>query len=279
MRSGPAGIVDPVTSTATSPQTSPLGSSAPCVSTSLFEGPIDLLVHLVSTHELDVCDLEIAPIVVSFVEVMEAQPIGARSEFLVMAALLLEMKSVRLLPVSDPVEDEEELYAWEERDLLLSRLLECRAYAAISDVLAARIEAAEQSVPREVGLDDGFTVEAPDLLAGVTPLDLHAAYLRASAEVVVPTLDLSHVTVDAVTVAETVRSLSERLASGGPISFRDLTKGLAERLEVIVHFLAVLELCKLGKLAVSQAERFGDLVLEWRGGAELFDVAIEEYEG
>ena len=138
------------------------------------------------------------------------------SEFLLVAAILVELKSQRLLPGPDDVDDDEELVGWEERDLLLARLLECRAYAAAADVFVALTEQAARSVPREVGLDDGFVVHAPDLLAGVTPDQLAQAYLRATAERPAPRVDLSHVTVDTVTVSETVAALAAILPERAP---------------------------------------------------------------
>ena len=124
-----------------------------------------------------------------------------------MAAILIELKSQKLLPGRDTTEDEQDLVGWEERDLLLARLLECRAYAAAADVFVAMAEQASRSIPREVGLDDDFVVHAPDLLAGITPDDLAQAYLRGSAERPVPRVDLSHVTVDTLSVSEAVSDL------------------------------------------------------------------------
>src|SRR5208282_3019065 len=107
------------------------------VRTPLFEGPIDLLLHLVSTHEVDVLEIPLAPVVDAFVhhlvERRQEISIEVLSEFLLVAAILVELKSQRLLPGPDAVDDDEELGRWEERDLLLARLLECRAYAAAAD--------------------------------------------------------------------------------------------------------------------------------------------------
>ena len=108
------------------------------------------------------------------------------------------------------------------------------------------LERAARAYPRLRGIDDGFVVVPPDLLAGVTTALLAGAYLRGIEEKPVPVLRLNHVTVDAVSVAETVVSLSQRLPSMGPLSFRALTESLGSRIEIIVHFLALLELCKLG---------------------------------
>ena len=181
------------------------------VSTPAFEGPIDLLLHLVSSHEVDVLDIPLLPVVDAFVRILSEQrdmiDFNQLSEFLLVAAILIELKSQKLLPGREAPEDEGDLVGWEERDLLLARLLECRAYAAAADVFVALAEQASHSIPREVGLDDDFVVHAPDLLAGITPGDLAQAYLRGSAERPVPRVDLSHVTVDTVSVSEAVSDL------------------------------------------------------------------------
>jgi segregation and condensation protein A len=260
--------------------------AAYAVTTPVFEGPIDLLVHLVNTHEVDVLEVPLAPVVDGFVSVLRDHPetigLGTLSQFLLTAAILVEVKSQRLLPVPDVPEEDEELAGWEARDLLLARLLECRTYAAAADALVAMSEAAARSVARETGLDEGFVVHAPDLLAGVTPDQLAQAYLRATAERPAPRVDLSHVTVDTVSVSETVQVLCATLPGRGRMSFRALTSHLTTRIEVIVHFLACLELCKLGKLTLGQAERFGDLEVEWIAeAAPLVEalVGADEYDG
>jgi segregation and condensation protein A len=285
------GTVDRVTVVAHRTSPAPAGDGPPAsgvyaVVTPPFEGPIDLLVHLVNSHEVDVLEVPLAPVVDGFVTTLREQPasisMDTHSQFLLMASILVELKSQRLLPGPDDVEDEEELDGWEARDLLLARLLECRAYAAAADAFVALSERAARSVAREAGLDDGFVVHAPDLLAGVHPDQLAQAYLRATAARPVPRVDLSHVTVDTVTVSETVQSLARTLPGRGPLSFRDLTAHLTVRIEIIVHFLALLELCKLGKVSLGQAERFGELRIEWVAEDDpVMDalVGADDYEG
>ena len=262
------------------------------VSTPAFEGPVDLLLHLVSSHEVDVLEIPLMALVDGFVHVLSEEreriDLNQLSEFLLIAAILIELKSQRLLPGRETTDDDEDLVGWEERDLLLARLLECRAYAAAADVFVALTERASRSIPREVGLDDGFVVHAPDLLAGVTPEDIAQAYLRASAERPVPRVDLSHVTVDTVTVSETVAELIGRRPAERPASFRQLVSGCTRRMDVIVHFLALLELCKMGRVALGQGQSFGDLQIAWidvedlglsgRGLAELSG-HVDDYEG
>jgi segregation and condensation protein A len=243
------------------------------VDTPVFAGPIDLLLHLVSSHELDVLDIPLAPLVDAFVahlaEHGDELPLDTLSEFLLIAAILLEMKSQRLLPGTDDVEDDEELVGWDGRDLLLARLLECRAYSAAADAFVALMDAAARSFPREVGLDDGFVVHAPDLLAGVGRDELAAAYRRATAERPVPRVDLSHVTVDTVSVSEAVAELAELLPGRGPVTFRELTEGCTTRIDVIVRFLALLELCKMGRVTLGQGRAFGDLQIAWTGAERI----------
>ncbi|HXR53535.1 MAG TPA: ScpA family protein [Acidimicrobiales bacterium] len=259
------------------------------ISTPVFEGPIDLLLHLVTSHEVDVLDVALAPVVDAFVAAMnegrDAYSLDVLSEFLLVAAILLELKSQRLLPGPDDVDPEDELIGWAERDLLLSRLLECRAYAAVADTLVAMTEAASRSLPRQAGLDDGFVVHAPDLLAGVTPDKLARAFLRATEERAVERIDLSHVTVDTLSVSEAVEELAAELPRRPNITFAELTDHLGTRLEVIVRFLALLELCKLGRINLGQGRTFGQLQIDWiEGGGDLVGVGVgaivlDEYNG
>jgi segregation and condensation protein A len=265
------------------------------VATPVFEGPIDLLLHLVSSHEVDVLDIPLQPVVDEFVQVLTRQreliDFNQLSEFLLVAAILIELKSQKLLPGRETSDDDEELVGWEERDLLLARLLECRAYAAAADVFVAMTEQAWRSIPREVGLDGDFVVHAPDLLAGITPEDLAQAYLRGAAERPAPRVDLSHVTVDTVSVAEAVAELIEIPRLERATSFRSLVADCTTRIEVIVRFLALLELCKMGRVNLGQGHTFGDLRIDWlesgivegaesgRGLAELTGHVIDDYEG
>src|ERR1019366_8051038 len=135
--------------------------------TPAFEGPVDLLLQLVSSHQVELFDIPLAAVVDAFVAEVagwETVDMQTLSEFLVIAAVLIELKSRRLLPGSDEVDPDEELVGWEERDLLLARLLECQAYGAAADAFAVLAERAARSVPRSAGFDLDFVVHAPDLL-------------------------------------------------------------------------------------------------------------------
>ena len=236
------------------------------VHTSAYDGPVDVLLQLVNSHQVDIFDIPLAEVVDAFVaEVASWTEIDlpVLSEFLVVAAVLIELKSRRLLPGSGDVEPDEELVGWEERDLLLARLLECQAYSAAADGFALLMEQAARSAPRTAGLDPDLVIHAPDLLEGVTPDQVAAAFMRATAERPAPVVDLYHVTVDALTVADAVAELTLRLPRSGPSTFRQLTGHLTSRIEIIVRFLALLELCKQGRVSLDQGHSFGDLAVEW----------------
>ncbi len=257
------------------------------VSTPAFEGPCDVLLQLVSDHKLDIYDIPLAEIVDAFLAelaALETLDLQVTTEFLVIAAVLVELKSRKLLPGPDDVDDDEELSGFEERDRLLARLLELQAYAAASDAFCLLIEQAARSVPRMAGLDEPFREMAPDLLAGITPERLAAAFVLGSTPRPELVLDLSHVTVEAVTVSEAVDELESRLPGAGTVSFRTLTAHCTTRMQVIVRFLALLELCKRGWIALDQGETFGDLAITWTAPAHALSVVgagdtVEEYDG
>ncbi|MHB8680962.1 MAG: segregation and condensation protein A [Acidimicrobiales bacterium] len=257
------------------------------VQTPVFEGPFDVLLQLVSEHKVDVYDVPLAAVIDGFLRrLAEERPLDLElcSEFLVIAAILVELKSRKLLPGPDDVDDDEELSGFEERDRLLARLYELQAYAAAADAFAVMIERATRSLPRIAGLEEQFRDAAPDLLAGCTPERLAAAFLVATASKAEPVLDLSHVTVEAVTVSEAVAELEERLPNEGTCSFREITSHCTTRMQVIVRFLALLELCTRGWITLDQGHTFGDLVVTWIAGArDRSPVGVlgttEEYEG
>jgi segregation and condensation protein A len=238
------------------------------VSTAVFEGPFDLLLHLVTRDQVDIWELSLASIVdeyVATIEGMQALDLSVATEFLLTAAVLLELKARRLLPGSSGEDGEEELALWEERDLLLARLLECKTFKDASMALCRLMDAADQSVPRRAGLEEAFVGLAPDLLEGVTPERLRDALTSLLAPKPVPRVNTDHVAPIRVSVADTLEDLVARLPTQARTTFRELTAGLVEPLEVIVYFLALLELCKRGAVELDQAGRLGELRVSWLG--------------
>lgn len=239
------------------------------VSTPVFEGPFDLLLHLVTVDEVDLYEVSISCIVDAYlaeVARMEGQlDLEVATEFALIAAILIELKCRRLLPGPDEVATDEELALWEERDLLLARLLECRTFKDAGSVIGRLAEAAAASPPRMAGLEDRFVGLVPDLLTRIRPADLALAMGRLEAPAIRPQVDVSHLAAMSLSVGEAVADLSQKLPAGGPVTFGQLTASLGHRVEVIVYFLAILDLYKDGLVEVDQAERFGALRVTWMG--------------
>ncbi len=260
------------------------------VSTPVFEGPFDLLLHLINAEQVDLYEISISRIVDAYLEEMERMDsldLEVATEFTLIAATLIELKCRRLLPGRDDVEMDEEIALWEERDLLLARLLDCKTFKDASSALADLMAEADTSVPRRTGPDERFADLVPDLLAGVTPEQLRAALLTAAAPRPEPRVDLSHVSLETASVADALTELVAGLPSSGPTTFRALTAHLGRRIDVIVRFLAVLELYKRGLVDLDQGKTFGELIVAWTGpedgeldaldGQDV--VAIGEYQG
>ncbi|MGE0881795.1 MAG: ScpA family protein [Acidimicrobiia bacterium] len=258
------------------------------VTTPVFEGPFDLLLHLILKEQVDLYEVSLAPIVDAYlteIERIQSLNLDLATEFLLIAATLVELKARRLLPGRDDVDLDEELALWEERDLLLARLLECKTFKDVGVVLARLADDAARSFPRTAGIDERFTELTPDLLDGVTAERLRRAFLRATTPKPVPRVSIEHLHMVKASVSEAVVELLEELPRVGRITFRRLTGELTERLEVIVRFLALLELFKQGYVDLEQSETFGDLTVAWIGdqgdALELPQLvgALDVYEG
>jgi segregation and condensation protein A len=238
------------------------------VQTPVFDGPFDLLLHLILAEQVDLYEVSLATIVDGYLaelERMEELDLDVASEFLLIAATLVELKSRRLLPQSDDLDLDEELALWEERDLLLHRLVECKTFKEAAIALSVLAGEASRTVGRAVGVDERYVGLMPDLLEGVTGDDLRRAYLRAMAPKPVPGIDLDHVAPIRASVTDAIVELIEELPQAGRITFRALTGDLVERLAVVVRFLAVLELFKLGMVDLDQPHTFGDIEIVWLG--------------
>jgi segregation and condensation protein A len=254
------------------------------VSTSVYEGPFDLLLHLILKEQVDLYEVSLSKIVDEYlaeIERMQGLDLDLATEFLLIAATLVELKARRLLPGRDDVDLDDELALWEERDLLLARLLECKTFKDVAQVFSRLADDADRAFPRGVGPDERFEGLMPDLLEGVSPLRLQKAFLRATTPKPVPRIDLFHVAPVRASVADALTELIDELPRVGRISFRRLTSGLVERLEVIVRFLALLELFKQGYVDLEQTERFGDVEVVWTGDSadDLGSLPIDDYEG
>jgi segregation and condensation protein A len=234
------------------------------VSTSVFEGPFDLLLHLILKEEVDLWEISLVRIVDTFcaeVERLEAVDLQLTTEFLLIAATLVELKARRLLPGADEIDVDEELWRFEERDLLLARLLECKTFQDAAKVLNERILEARRTIGRSCGPEEPFRSLAPDPLERL-PLDkLVEAARRGLAPKPSEDVQTDHVAPIRASVRDAIETVLALLPEHGTVNFRELTYGVEAKLEVIVRFLAVLELFKQGVVDLEQVENFGALIV------------------
>ena len=236
------------------------------VSTPVFEGPFDLLLHLILKEEVDLWEISLARIVDAFcaeLDKLGRVDLDVSTEFLLIAATLVELKARRLLPGRDELELDEELLRFEERDLLLARLLECKTFQDAAKVLNAHLAEAGLRFARAAGPEEPFRSLAPDPLERV-PVDAFLAAARralAPKPDTPPEVDTEHVAPIRASVRDAIETVLALLPQSGSVRFRDLTVGVPGKLEVIVRFLAVLELFKQGVVDLEQPRNFGELIV------------------
>jgi segregation and condensation protein A len=234
------------------------------VQTDVFAGPFDLLLHLILREEVDLWEISLATIVDAYlteVEKLGTIDLESATEFLLIAATLVELKARRLLPGPDDVEVDEELARFEERDLLLGRLLECKTFQDAASALHARMVTAGRSYARVAGVEEPFRTLAPDPLERTPIAAFVAAAKRALAPKPPEEVRTDHVAPVRASVRDAIETVLALMPERGALRFRDLVANVTEKLEVIVRFLAVLELFKQGIVDLEQTGNFGELVV------------------
>jgi segregation and condensation protein A len=246
------------------------------VHTPVFEGPFDLLLHLILRQEVELWEVSLSEIVDAYLaelDRMDTFDLDVATEFLLIAATLVELKARRLLPGLEDLELDEELLRFEERDLLLARLLECKTFKDAARAIEARMRLADRSVPRRTGPEEPYRWMVPDPLESVRLEALRGAALRVLQATPVPVIDTEHIAPVRVSVRDAVESVLRLLPESEPMSFRALVAGVPQRLEVIVRFLAVLELYKQGMVDILQFSNFGELLVRrLQDGESILDV-------
>lgn len=255
------------------------------VVTPVYDGPFDLLLHLILKEEVDIHEVSLTRIVEAYLEEiqrMQLLDLDVATEFLLIASTLVELKTRRLLPGREDMDLDEELALWSERDLLLARLLDCKTFKDVAAVFSQLTDRARLSFPRRSGPDERFADLLPDILDGVTPARLQRAYLRVTQPKPPTSIDLFHVAPIRASVADALMELLETLPKLGKVTFRQITEAIHDRIEVVVRFLAILELYKQGRVTLEQTDRFGDIEVQWTAGDDTgFEAVlqIDDYEG
>ncbi|MER7853233.1 segregation/condensation protein A [Streptomyces bacillaris] len=247
-----------------------------------FEGPFDLLLQLISKHKLDVTEVALSKVTDEFMAHIRAMgpdwDLDQTTEFLVVAATLLDLKAARLLPAAE-VEDEADLALLEARDLLFARLLQYRAYKQIADIFSGRLEAEARRHPRTVGLEDHHAELLPEVVISIGPEGFAKLAVKAMQPKPRPQVYVDHIHAPLVSVREQAGLVVERLrAAGAAVSFRILTEDAPDTLTVVARFLALLELYREKAVTLDQDEALGDLLVTWCGGEGAEPVVTDEFD-
>jgi segregation and condensation protein A len=249
----------------------PLSRSAFHVHLDVFDGPFDLLLSLIAKRRLDVTLVAIAQVTDEFVSYLRTHgddwSLDQASEFLVVAATLLDLKVARLLPSAEV--DEEDLALLEARDLLFARLLQYRAYKQVAALFAEQMDAAAKRFPRAVGLEPAFLSLLPEVELGVDAVEFAAIATRACTPRPVPVVDVGHLHAPVVSVREQAVILAGRLRDAGAATFRALTADCPDTMTIVGRFLALLELYRESAVAFDQLVPLGELHVRWVAGDEV----------
>ena len=239
-----------------------------------FEGPFDLLLQLISRHKMDVTEVALSVVTddfIAYIRALEGSETGwdleKTTEFLVVAATLLDLKAARLLP-SGEIEDEGDLALLEARDLLFARLLQYRAFKSIASIFSERLIREEKSFARVVALEAHFAALLPEVLIGVGAERFAAIAQRVLSPKVTPSVAIAHIHSPLVSVAEEAVIIVNELRRTGKSTFRHLISDASSILVVVARFLALLELYREGVVRFEQVIALGELAITWTGSAE-----------
>ncbi len=250
----------------------------------VFEGPFDLLLGLISKHQLDITEVALAKVTDEFMAHIRGHSgeggqwdLGQASEFLVVAATLLDLKAARLLP-SAQVEDEDDLAMLEARDLLFARLLQYRAFKQVAALFQTRMAEAGRRHARQTPLEPQLAGLLPELIMSITPAQLAVIAARALAPKVEPTVGLSHLHAPPVSVREQAALIVDALRRQRSATFRSLTADAESTLVVVARFLALLELFRDGAVGFDQVTPLGELTVRWTGQDDGAVTVSDEFD-
>jgi segregation and condensation protein A len=249
-----------------------------------FDGPFDLLLQLISRHKLDITEVSLSLVTDEFIAYIRSLEVSGQgwqldqaTEFLVVAATLLDLKAARLLP-SGEVEDEEDLALLEARDILFARLLQYRAFKEIAASFQTMIEAADRAFPRVVALDAALSALLPEVLIGVGPERFASIAERVLTPKSPPVVAIAHLHMALVSVSEQSKLVVEALRHSKTMSFRSLCHDADSTMVVVARFLALLDLYRQGNLRFNQVIALGELQISWTGSDEGDVEVTDEFD-
>ena len=241
--------------------------SAFAVSLGNFEGPFDLLLSLISKHEMDITEITLSKVTDEFISYLKQldddEELEQASEFLVIAATLLDLKIAGLLPRGEVV-DAEDVALLEARDLLFARLLQYRAFKEISTWFNSSLGIEGSRIARDVRMEERFRNQQPDLVWNIALAEFATLAEATLTPREIPTVGLTHLHAARVSIREQATYVVDALRKASKISFFDLIKDVSDRAIVVARFLSILELYRLGAVGFSQDTPLGDLQVSWR---------------
>ncbi|MEV5510085.1 segregation and condensation protein A [Streptomyces orinoci] len=246
-----------------------------------FEGPFDLLLQLIAKHKLDVTEVALSKVTDEFMAHLRAMgpefDLDQTTEFLVVAATLLDLKAARLLPAAE-VEDEADLALLEARDLLFARLLQYRAYKRIAEIFSERLAVEGRRHPRTVGLEPQHAELLPEVVLGIGPQRLAELAVKAMQPKPKPQVYVDHIHAPLVSVREQAEVVVARLRTEGEATFARLTADAPDTLTVVARFLALLELYRERAVALDQEQALGELTVRWTGTEDTAPLVTDEFD-
>ena len=252
-----------------------------------FDGPFDLLLQLIGAHRMDVTEVALSQVTAEFLAFLSAEgddsDLGVTTEFLVVAATLLDLKAARLLPQAD-LDDSAEASAVEGKDLLFARLLAYRAYQQVAELFTELEAAAPRRYPRAVTLEDRYLGLLPEVRIGLSPEALAVLAGDLFVPKPPPQVSLEHIHISTISVAEHTAIVRTLLTRAGEASFEELVVGCTATMEVVARFLALLHLYRESAVTFTQPVPLERLTVRWVGvesagpDVEVPDVDVEEYQ-
>ncbi|CAM5539439.1 Segregation/condensation protein A OS=Streptomyces alboniger OX=132473 GN=CP975_07335 PE=4 SV=1 [Streptomyces alboniger] len=234
-----------------------------------FEGPFDLLLQLIAKHKMDVTEVALSKVTDEFMAHLRAMgpdgDLDQTTEFLVVAATLLDLKAARLLPAAE-VEDEADLALLEARDLLFARLLQYRAYKRVADIFSGRLEEEARRYPRTVGLEAHHAELLPEVVISIGAEGFAKLAVQAMQPRAKPQVYVEHIHAPLVSVQEQAGLVVALLRERGEAEFRELVADAGDTLTVVARFLALLELYREKAVALDQETPLAELMVRWTGG-------------
>lgn len=242
-----------------------------------FEGPFDLLLSLISKHELEITEVALARVTDEFIATVMAAGIewdlDGASEFLVVAATLLDLKAARLLPQGE-VEDMEDIEALEARDLLFLRLLQYSAFKKVAASFQSLLDAPPR-LPRDVPLEPQFAALLPELIWATDAQALAHLAAHALEPRMIPAVSLTHLINPKVSVREQAMQVTAVLQREGTMTFRAIIRDTKELGVIVARFLALLELFRISLVAFDQVRSLSELTVRWTGGDRGVDLTTD----